>query len=215
MNPNLKPAQSSQTNLYADFLIHLEEQPTPETIKRLQQKIEELQEKVLEQAKQAHRKELELHRLHDEKKGRWVLKYLEVKVQLANFKTYHEEQSNMWKRDSNDLVRVIKILSQTIREKEGKIIELLKDLDRDVNWMMATSSQCMDPNASPKEICFSPPSDKSPVKNANTPPNNNGQEFRNFIQDAEHKNGIVFIPYFAYDKIKPLKHIINFFFLFN
>ena len=194
MNPNPKPSQSSQSGLYADFLIHLEEQPTPETIKRLQRKIEELQEKVLEQAKQAHRKELEFHRLFDEKKGRWVLRYLEVKVQLANFKAYHEEQSNMWKRDSSDLVRVIKILSQNIREKEGKTLGLLKDLDRDINWMIATSSQYMDHNASPKEICFSPPSDKSPMKNAHTPPTSNGQEYRNFFPEADNKKGIVYFP---------------------
>jgi len=181
MSTHLKHSLSSHNNLYADFLIHLEEQPTPETIKRLQQKIEELQEKVLEQAKQAKTKELELHRLYDEKKGKWVLRYLEAKVQLTNFKAYHDEQSKMWNRDSSDLVRVIKILSQNIRDKEQKTLELLKDIDRDVNWMRSTSNQCVD---SPKEICFSPPSDKSPLKATQTPPTNNNPEYRSSPNEA-------------------------------
>lgn len=138
IHPNL--TTSSQSPLYSEFLLHLEELPTPETIKKLQIRISQLEDRLLETNKQAHCRELEFHRLFNEKKGQWVLKYLELKSELANTKNYYEDKNNQWEQDASQLVKIIKFLTNACKQKEEQVNTVLKALDSDFSLIISQST---------------------------------------------------------------------------
>ena len=136
MNINPQLTTSSQSPPYSEFLLHLEELPTPETIKKLQARIHELEDRLLEQNKQAHCRELDFHRHFNEKKGQWVLKYLELKSELANTKNSYEERNNQWEQDASQLVKIIKFLTNTVKTKEEQANTIIKALDADFSLIL-------------------------------------------------------------------------------
>ena len=122
-----------------DFLLRLEDQPTPETIRKLQLRIDELEDKLIDQARLNQCKELELRRVYDENKGQWILKYLEVKAELKNFKASYEDKCRLWHQDSSSLVQVITFLLQIIREKEIETLDILSELSKELGLIVLTT----------------------------------------------------------------------------
>lgn len=164
MNAKLKNSSQSENIIYNDFLLKLEEHPTPETIKKLQIKIDELEDKLLDQARLSQCKELELRRQFDEQKGRILMKYLELKAQYSNFKNFYQEKRTLWEKDNSNLLKVIRSLVKAITHKEEGMLDILKDLDRDLNWGITTSFQSSYTQNTLKENCFLPFSEKKNIE---------------------------------------------------
>ena len=141
MNLRDKTSALKGDTICNDFLLRLEDQPTPETIRKLQLRIDELEDRLIDQAKLNQCKELELRRIYDEKKGQWILKYLEVKAELKNFKSIHEDKCRLWHQDTSSLVQVITFLLQIIREKEIETFDLLSELRKELGLIVLATLQ--------------------------------------------------------------------------
>lgn len=125
--------------IYKDFLLKLEEEPTPELVKKLHNKIEELENKLIQQNKAAQQRELEQHQIFDQKKGRWILRYLDAKMQLENNKTFYQDGKKIWHQDTNNMFKAIKILFKKIKEKDNQCLDMLKDLEKELQCALSAS----------------------------------------------------------------------------
>jgi len=125
--------------IYKDFLLKLEEEPTPELVKRLQNKIEELENKLIEQTKAAQQRELEQHQIFDQKKSRWILRYLDAKMQLENNKSFYQDGKKLWHQDTKNLFNAIKILFKNMKEKDNQCLDMLKDLEKELQSALNVS----------------------------------------------------------------------------
>jgi hypothetical protein len=130
---------SANDVLYKDFLLKLEEEPTPENMKKLHEKIDELETKLVSQTKASQQRELELQRLVDENKGKWIVKYLEAKMQIENMKAFYQDGKNFWQKDLKNLFAAIKILFKTIKDKDSQNLEMLKDIERELSSVFTAS----------------------------------------------------------------------------
>lgn len=125
--PNLFSA--SIVNVYKDILEDMDEEAHA---KNLNLKIQELERKIHEQAQQQTNQEFEFHHQFDRKKVRWVLKFLEMKLELENYKKFYQDGKRLWLEDLKNLCRVIQTLFKKMKEKDDHYISVLKDIDREV-----------------------------------------------------------------------------------
>lgn len=129
-HPNLFSASNAKA--YKDILVELNDEST---VKTLNKKIEELEKRIDDQEQHQNHQELEFCNRLDRKKVRWVLKYLEMKLELENLKKFYQDGKKLWQDDIKNLCKVIHILWGKIKEKDEQHIEQIKHIEREVNQL--------------------------------------------------------------------------------
>ena len=120
-----------------ELLLNLEENTNnPNTIKSLHKKIDDLQTKIIEQQQQYQKRELELHKDYDLKKSKLIMRYLEMKIQVDNYKNFYDEGKKIWQKDLKNLYHLIQDLLKKIKEKDEQYLIILQDIDREFNLLL-------------------------------------------------------------------------------
>lgn len=134
--PNLHTQKEGQ--IYRNSLRKLEENTSTETILKLSLRIEELENKLLDQNQFYQKRELELHKQFDQKKYKWILKYLEIKVQLEKLKEANNKTKKTCHQDVMNLYNTVHALLEKLKSKNELEIADLKTLEKDIADSMTT-----------------------------------------------------------------------------
>jgi len=133
--PTLSTPKENQ--LYKNFLHKFQENANPETVLKLSLRIEELENQLLDQHQLAQKRELELHKQFDQKKYKWILKYLEIKLQLEKLKETNNKIKKNFCQDLLDLSDTVQLLLKKSRERDELQLSDLKALEKDIAELTA------------------------------------------------------------------------------
>ena len=129
--------KSTNELICRELLLNLEENTNnPNTIKSLHKKIDDLQTKIIEQQQLYQKRELELHKDYDKKKSKLIMRYLEMKIQVDNYKNFYDEGKKIWQQDLKNLYHLIQDLLKKIKEKDEQYLIILQDIDREFNLLL-------------------------------------------------------------------------------
>ncbi len=124
--------------MFKDFLIKLEENAKPETILKLQLRIEELEKQLSNQTQAFQKRELELHKQFDQKKSQWIVKYYELKLQLEKQKTNFKTIQQTSDQDFIQLYQTIHQLVEKLKKKDEDHLCNLRQLEKEISVSMGT-----------------------------------------------------------------------------
>jgi len=127
------PALSTQKDqAYRDLLLHLEENLNVETLLKMSIRIEELENKLHDQHHIAQKRELELHKQFDQKKYKWIFKYLEIKLQLEKLKETNNQTQKTLHQDLLNLCNTVHLLLKKLKEKDDMYLNEFRSLEKDI-----------------------------------------------------------------------------------